>query len=65
MGETMQTPDILREFDPFSEAFYQDPHPYYEVMRRTSPAWYCPSRDFYFVTSYEWANKIVKNPTLF
>jgi len=65
MGETMQTPDMLREFDPFSEAFYQDPHPYYEMMRRTSPAWYCPSRDFYFVTSYEWANKVVKNPTLF
>ena len=59
------TKNLLENFDPFSADFFQNPHPYYEQMRDLSPAWFCASRDLYFVTTYEWANKVVKNPTVF
>ena len=32
---------ILDRIDPFSAEFQQDPFPYYDAMRETSPAWHC------------------------
>jgi cytochrome P450 len=41
------------DYDPFSPAVMQNPHPYYKVMRRDHPVWYSDKYDGYFFTRFE------------
>ena len=56
---------LLENFDRFSEAFQQNPFPFYDAMRASSPAWFHEPSNMYFITSYEHVNAVVKNPTVF
>jgi len=56
---------LLNNFDRFSHAFQQNPFPFYNAMRATSPAWFHEPSNMYFITSYEHVNAVVKNPAVF
>ena len=41
------------DYDPFSPAVMQNPHPYYKVMRRDHPAYYSAKYDGFFFSRFE------------
>jgi cytochrome P450 len=55
----------LASFDPFSDAFHQDPHRFYDAMRAASPAWLYEPRGMYFVTRYDLIQAILRDTATF
>lgn len=50
MSETIERPF---EYDPFSVAVMNNPHPYYKVMRREQPIYYSEKYDGFFFSRFE------------
>jgi cytochrome P450 len=55
----------LEGLDPFSPEFQQDPFPYYDAMRETSPAWHLPGTDLHFVTRFDVASAVLRDTQTF
>lgn len=50
MSETVERPF---EYDPFSPAVMNNPHPYYKILRRDHPIYYSEKYDGFFFTRFE------------
>jgi cytochrome P450 len=55
MTEQLERParPLLEGFDPYAEAFLQDPYPLLERARRECPVFYYPPMDFWVLTRYD------------
>lgn len=51
--------------DPKAPDFLQDPHPFYNWLRRNHPVYLDPRHDIYFVGRHDLAEEVFKNPELF
>ena len=56
---------LLDGFDPFGSAFQQDPHPYYDAMRKASPAFRVDSRNVWFLTRFDLVSATLKDHRTF
>ena len=65
----MTTPSFSPDFEQIdfftSEAFGQDPHPYYEFVRSQGPIWREPHHGVFIVTSFEAATQVLRDTERF